>query len=414
VTVEEIHQSLLRIAAFDERSSPEVQSLASSWKYSNGVEILINLYQRLQAREAKWLTRLILKSYAPVKFPANLEPGPQHSFLPTCVQLKIQFSSSAPAPVRRDGTRVIVGDAAKEPSIYRSTPSRAAPQSLPSPPVRIAASTQIASTHAASSPNLPSLVVASSIHLPSQAFMTPLSSVSVLSLATGALQTASAPTSSISQVQSSVCTPPSSLPVPTAIIQSKHCSSSASTPSARQVARDWPHSHRSTPSRTALGPLSQNIPTSISQKSPVGSSPGPSILAGGAGTCKWTAHVCPLSKYLFILGPLISKDPYISEELLGWHGCRYTSSLRALTHPSFQSRCSRTGKSSNKIALVETREKEITVDFLKRIRQLNLTRKGKREWIEVYDWRLLEYIAKIEQGKKYSYDPWARCWMCRV
>jgi hypothetical protein len=68
----------------------------------------------------------------------------------------------------------------------------------------------------------------------------------------------------------------------------------------------------------------------------------------------------------------------------------------------------------NKIALVETREKEPTVDFLKRIRRLNLMRKGKKEWVEVYDWRLLEYITKIEQGKEYSYGPWARCWMCRV
>jgi hypothetical protein len=55
------------------------------------------------------LTRLILKSYAPIKFPENLEPGPPYSFLPTCVQLKIQFPSSAPPPVRRDGTRMIIG-----------------------------------------------------------------------------------------------------------------------------------------------------------------------------------------------------------------------------------------------------------------------------------------------------------------
>jgi hypothetical protein len=67
-----------------------------------------------------------------------------------------------------------------------------------------------------------------------------------------------------------------------------------------------------------------------------------------------------------------------------------------------------------KVALVEARDMEPTVDFLKRIRKLDLMRKGKKEWVEVYDWRLLEYISRIEHGKEYSYDIWARSWMCRV
>jgi len=52
VTVEDIDQSLLQIAAFDKRSSPAVQSLASSWKYPDGIELLGNIYRKLQAREA--------------------------------------------------------------------------------------------------------------------------------------------------------------------------------------------------------------------------------------------------------------------------------------------------------------------------------------------------------------------------
>jgi hypothetical protein len=47
VTVEEIDQSLLQIAAFDKRSSAAVQSLASSWKFPDGVKLLVNLYKRL-------------------------------------------------------------------------------------------------------------------------------------------------------------------------------------------------------------------------------------------------------------------------------------------------------------------------------------------------------------------------------
>jgi hypothetical protein len=151
VTVEDIDQSLLQIAAFDKRSSPAVQSLASSWKYPDGIELLGNIYRKLQAREAKWLTRLVLKSYAPIQFPENLEPGPQHSYLPNCVQLNIKFPSSAPAPVRRDGTRLIIGVGPKDPVIpapisTRNTtqpPSlRPAPAREPAPPLSTASTPQ--------------------------------------------------------------------------------------------------------------------------------------------------------------------------------------------------------------------------------------------------------------------------------
>jgi hypothetical protein len=77
-------------------------------------------------------------------------------------------------------------------------------------------------------------------------------------------------------------------------------------------------------------------------------------------------------------------------------------------------RCSRTGKKFRKIALIEPRSKEATVKFLDRIRKLNLTRKGMRETVEVYDWRLLEYATKMDLGKEFSYDPWARSWICEV
>jgi hypothetical protein len=43
-----------------------------------------------------------------------------------------------------------------------------------------------------------------------------------------------------------------------------------------------------------------------------------------------------------------------------------------------------------------------------------LTTKGKKELIEVYDWRLLECVTKIDQGKQLAYDPWARCWICNI
>ena len=170
VTVEEIDQSLLRIAAFNPRSSPAVQSLASTWKDPDTIELLVNLYQRLKAREAKWLTRVILKSFAPIKFPENLEPGPQHSFLPTCVQLKIQFPSSAPPPVRRDGTRIIAGIGANEPAIHPPNPRRIAQQSSSTAPAPVVAATQTLPIPAVPSPH-PASSVSERLFLPPQSHL---------------------------------------------------------------------------------------------------------------------------------------------------------------------------------------------------------------------------------------------------
>lgn len=62
-----------------------------------------------------------------------------------------------------------------------------------------------------------------------------------------------------------------------------------------------------------------------------------------------------------------------------------------------------------------------TVEFLREVQNLSLetlATQGKRkrnreevmvkEWIEVYDWRILEAAAKIDQGKEYDYDVWKR------
>jgi hypothetical protein len=414
VMVEEIDQSLLQIAAFDQRSSPAVQSLASSWKHPDGIELLVNLYQRLQAREAKWLTRLILKSYAPIKFPENLEPGPQHSFLPTCVQLKIQFPSSAPLPVRRDGTRIIVGVGANE-TVYRHpAPPRAAPQSSFPASTPIAATIQALPTPVASS-RPAYLTPAPSISLPPHTISTPFSPVPAPPATSSALQpTSSTSTWSLSASRRALSTPTSSMQVPTPTVGHSRCSPSTSTVFSHPAARSSPNNQPTPPSRTILGQMSQNIPTSSPQKSPMRSSPVPSIFTSTSGTCKWTPNTCPLSTCIFILGPCISKIPYITEELLSWHASRYTSSVRALAHPALQRRCSRTGKRFRKIALVESHRTQPTVDFLRRISSLRLTRGGKKEWVVVYDWRLLECITKTEQGKELTYNPWVRCWICDI
>ena len=70
--------------------------------------------------------------------------------------------------------------------------------------------------------------------------------------------------------------------------------------------------------------------------------------------------------------------------------------------------------------LVDMHNRKETVDFLSNIEDLNLkhrVKKGKRdgkgrmwtkEYVEVYDWKLVEAIAKIDLGKEFDYDPWQR------
>ncbi|KAJ3564492.1 hypothetical protein NPX13_g7824 [Xylaria arbuscula] len=64
-----------------------------------------------------------------------------------------------------------------------------------------------------------------------------------------------------------------------------------------------------------------------------------------------------------------------------------------------------------KICLVESRRKEATQAFLKKIKDADLRRKsGEREWVAVYDWRVLETITKQESKAKSvrGTDPWRR------
>jgi hypothetical protein len=412
VMIEEIDQSLLRIAAFDKSSSPAVQSLASSWPNPDGIESLANLYQRLQGREAKWFTRLILKSYAPIQFPENLEPGPQHSFLPTCVQLKVQFPSSSAPPVRRDGTKMVIGSKETESTI---SPSPRTAQQLSSPATHLATTAEtMLPSHAVTFIQPASSLPGQFSSSPGNSSSTPASSGSRLTSTTFPLQPTSA-RSTISAYPQSVSTPASSLSIATPMLQSS-CRSPLTSirSSTRPVPRTSQYNQPSTPSRTALGALSQNIPTSRPRKSPTRPNLGPLISTGGSGTCQYAAHLCPLSTCIFILGPCISDIPYIKEQLLSWHGSCYTTSIRDLAHPVLKMRCSRTGKKFRKIALIEPRSKEATVEFLDRSRKLKLTRKGRRETVEVYDWRLLEYATKMDLGKEFSYDPWARSWICKV
>ncbi|KAG0646470.1 hypothetical protein D0Z07_7513 [Hyphodiscus hymeniophilus] len=294
VTVEEIDQALLKIASHNAKSSPEVRSLASKVKNYDTIDLLGNIYQRLAGKEAKWFTRLILKSYGQIKFPERLDMSSNMQLLPTCVRVDATIDISDAFPILRDGQAL---------SLQRSQPSRNTSKAA------------------------------------------------------------------------------------------EFCDHR--TPGASPV------------SRTRSPPTSQTcLP----------------MVIHGTGTCRLTTQQqCPLINCLFILSPCISAIPYITENLLTWHGSRVVTSLRALSHPSLPRHCPRTGKRYRKIALVETNRSKPTEEFIIQISRLNLMRsrgrtkdERKKEWVEVYDWRILEAIAKIDQGQEKGYNPWRRNWVGAV
>lgn len=106
VTVEEIDQLLHQIAAACRFSSPAVRSSAGNQPADQELSIG-SLYQRVSARDAKWLTRLILKNYEPVVLDLRVVCSGYHPLLPAI--LKVQDDLAVAGRIldslkRRDAT----------------------------------------------------------------------------------------------------------------------------------------------------------------------------------------------------------------------------------------------------------------------------------------------------------------------
>lgn len=69
VTLEEIDDVLALIAAGYRFSAPKVRAAATAAPGQDEDALLLSLYRRMQSREAKWLTKMILKDYSPVQIP---------------------------------------------------------------------------------------------------------------------------------------------------------------------------------------------------------------------------------------------------------------------------------------------------------------------------------------------------------
>ena len=94
VTVEEIDKALDLIAAQCRYSSPEVRRQ----RKNTAVDVhmaLMPIYRRMSSRDAKWFTRMILKSYSPVVLPTAFVLQRFHFILPSLLLFQDSFEGAA-------------------------------------------------------------------------------------------------------------------------------------------------------------------------------------------------------------------------------------------------------------------------------------------------------------------------------
>src|SRR5689334_17046763 len=109
VTVEEIDQAFLRVASQNPASSPEIQALVTACPNVDVIDEFARIFNRLHPREVKWLTRLILKTIEPAKFPTDLNLASNQSQFPNVVKLNVEFPTSSPVALQLGGTGVWKG-----------------------------------------------------------------------------------------------------------------------------------------------------------------------------------------------------------------------------------------------------------------------------------------------------------------
>ncbi|KAG5950943.1 hypothetical protein E4U53_004130 [Claviceps sorghi] len=94
ITVEEIDRVLHGIASKVVWSSPRTRAHQITSTSPRGKDDLQNIYRRLSAREAKWLTRLVLKEYRPIILDSGLIYRCCDSALPLILKVQEDFATA--------------------------------------------------------------------------------------------------------------------------------------------------------------------------------------------------------------------------------------------------------------------------------------------------------------------------------
>ncbi|KAI9722987.1 MAG: hypothetical protein M1812_001436 [Candelaria pacifica] len=94
VTVEEVDQALAGTAARCRFSGPHVRANATTDAADTLEKLLGSILRRLPSRDAKWLTRMILKDYTPVVLPEGLSFKSFHFLLPDILNMHSSFDAA--------------------------------------------------------------------------------------------------------------------------------------------------------------------------------------------------------------------------------------------------------------------------------------------------------------------------------
>ncbi|OTA94832.1 hypothetical protein M434DRAFT_10355 [Hypoxylon sp. CO27-5] len=137
--------------------------------------------------------------------------------------------------------------------------------------------------------------------------------------------------------------------------------------------------------------------------------------------CSLVGDKCALSNCSILLTPCIAQYAWITENLLRDHGIDdFLVDPKSWTQSSnYKDSTLKWDPSSRKmkkvrirkICLVESRRQDATLSFYGKIEAAAVKKKnGDREWVGVYDWRILEDISDIESGraKPGDMDPWRK------
>ncbi|KAI9807105.1 MAG: hypothetical protein M1825_005822 [Sarcosagium campestre] len=93
VTVEEVDLALAALARRCRFSSPAVRRADAVSEDAVPEKVLTPIYRRLQSRDAKWMTRLLLKDFSPVVIPERLFLREYHFLLPELLQFQCSFDA---------------------------------------------------------------------------------------------------------------------------------------------------------------------------------------------------------------------------------------------------------------------------------------------------------------------------------
>jgi DNA ligase-4 len=133
----------------------------------------------------------------------------------------------------------------------------------------------------------------------------------------------------------------------------------------------------------------------------------------GNSICQQASASCLFVNCSFLLAPCVGGMPLLTEDLLPSHGARFILDPSLwLDSDAFPRRCSFSRHKTRKLVLVEPRRIQETVKMFKAIQNLNLVRgDGRREWVEVYDFRIVECVSKMEMDAKARYNLWRHFWI---